>query len=320
MQKATAKRVRVAARLHHFVNLIVLSILTGLFSGVVVTFYNILTSIGEDASSSLYALVRDNPAFVPLLFAGLIAGAFVIGAFLKLVPMIRGSGVPQAEGAARGKLRFKWYTVMCSMFAASLACVFMGLPAGSEGPSLEIGGCAGDGVGAMLRRTRAARRLQIAAGSSAGLATAFNAPVTGLIFAMEEAFRSFSAQVFSCSAVSVIVALTARNLIRAGLGFSTGFSLTSYTFSSPDAMGYLWIFLAALAAALSGVAFYHVMLLFRRLFGKMTFFKGLGKYLVPFLAAGDVVTFEARAESEEELSSYLEELTSLPARYSGRTE
>lgn len=103
---------------------------------------------------------------------------------------------------------------------------------------------------------------------------------------MEEAFHSFSAQVFTSSSVSVIVALAVRNLIRAALGFSTDFSLTSYSFSSPDAMGYLWIFIAALAAALLGVAFYHAMLLCRRLFVKMTFLNGVGKYLVPFLAAG----------------------------------
>ena len=268
------------------VNLIALSILTGLFAGAVVTLYNIVTGIGEEKSVELYSLVRENPAFVPLLFLGLVAGAFVIGTATRFIPMIRGSGVPQIEGAARGVLRFKWYTVMCSMFAASVACIFMGLPAGSEGPSLEIGGCAGDAVGTTLKRSLMVRRLQIAAGSSAGLAAAFNAPVTGLVFAMEEAFRSFSAQVFTCSAVSVLVSLTVRNLMRAAMGFSTGFTFTTFEFSPMEPMGYLYTAIAALAAALLGVAFYHLMLLARKGFSKLTFLKGVGKYVVPFCIAG----------------------------------
>ena len=249
------KRLKKRAKLlgEYGLNLIALSILTGLFSGVVVTFYNILTGIGEQQSVKLYRLVAENPVFVPLLFLGLAAGAIIIGTATRLIPMIRGSGVPQVEGAARGILHFKWYSVMCSMFAASLACVFMGLPAGSEGPSLELGGCAGDGVACMLRRSLMVRRLQIAAGSAAGLAAAFNAPVTGLSFAMEEAFRSFSAQVFTCSAISVLVAVTVRNLVRSALGFSVGFTFTTFEFAAPEPMTYLWTAIAAVCAGLLGV-------------------------------------------------------------------
>ena len=277
---------RLRALREYGVNLIALSILTGLFAGAVVTLYNILTGIAEEKSVELYRLIAANPAFVPLLFVGLAAGAFVIGTATRLVPMIRGSGVPQTEGAARGILHFRWYVVMCSMFAASLACVFMGLPAGSEGPSLEIGASAGQGVGATLRRSLMVRRLQIAAGASSGLAVAFNAPFTGLAFAMEEAFRSFSAQVFTCSAVSVLVSLTVRNLMRSAMGFSVGFTFTTFTYVPMEPIGYLYVAIAALAAGLLGVAFYHLMLLCRRGFSKITFLKGVGKYVIPFFVAG----------------------------------
>ena len=104
-------------------NMVIMSVLTGLFAGVVVTFYNILMSLGEGTSEQLYSMLLENPAFIPLLFVGLAAGALVIGTLVKLVPMIRGSGIPQIEGAARGVVRFKWYITLTSMFAASLACV-----------------------------------------------------------------------------------------------------------------------------------------------------------------------------------------------------
>ncbi|HIU61711.1 MAG TPA: chloride channel protein [Candidatus Coproplasma excrementigallinarum] len=278
----------------HFVNLIALSVLTGLFSGTVVTLYNILTGIGEEQSVTLYTLIVENPAYIPLLFLGLFAGALIIGTITRLIPILRGSGVPQIEGAARGLLHFKWYVVMCSMFAVSLACVFMGLPAGSEGPSLEIGGCAGDGVASSFRRSLMVRRLQIAAGSAAGLAAAFNAPVTGLSFAMEEAFRSFSAQVFTCSAISVVVSLLVRNLLRWAILFPAmdiadvfgSPTFTAFDFATVEPIGYLYTLIAALAAGLLGVAFYHLMLLTRKGLAKITFLKGAGKYVAPFMVAG----------------------------------
>ena len=240
------------------INLVLISLLTGIFAGVAVTFYNILASVGEHTSVKLYSLVLENPAFVPLLLLGLAAGGIVIGTVVRFVPMIRGSGIPQIEGAARGIIRFKWYVTMCSMFAASLACIFLGLSAGAEGPSLQIGGCAGEAVGVTLKRNRMTRRLQIAAGSSSGLAVAFNAPITGLVFAMEEAFRSFSPQVFVCAAISVVSALFTRNAIRPPLGYGVGFTFDTFLFPSGFSFSYcLWAIPAAVVAALVGVAFYY---------------------------------------------------------------
>ncbi len=99
--------------LDNAMNMFCMSVLTGLFAGVIVTFYNILMSIGEGTSEQLYALLSVNPAFIPLLFAGLAAGAVLIGTLVRFVPMIRGSGIPQIEGAARGVIRFKWYVFFC---------------------------------------------------------------------------------------------------------------------------------------------------------------------------------------------------------------
>ena len=272
--------------LENFINVFVLSVLTGLFAGTVVTLYNICAEIGEDCSARLYSLVFSNPAFVPLLLLGLAAGGLVIGTVVRFVPMIRGSGFPQIEGAARGIVRFKWYVTLCSMFATSLACIFMGLAAGSEGPSLEIGGCTGSAVGTVLKRNQMVRRLQIAGGASAGLAVAFNAPITGMVFALEEAFRSFSPQVFITSAISVITALFTRNALRTAMGLSVGFAFNTYTFVQIDALSYLWVALAAVTAALVGVAFYYIVFLTKRLFKRITFLKGVGKYIIPFTLAG----------------------------------
>lgn len=272
---------------YYGINIVFLSVLTGIFAGVVVTFYTICTSYGEQYSRELYSLILQYPAFIPLLFVGLAAGAVVIGTLVRFVPMIRGSGIPQIEGACRGKFPFNWYVTMCSMFAASLACVFMGLAAGSEGPSIEIGGCVGEGTGRILRRSFMIRRLQIASGASAGFAVAFNAPVTGMIFALEEAFKSFSPMIFVSASVSVITALGVRTGIRLALGRSVGFAMEGFVFAqNMDVAGYGYVALAALIVALAAVAFYYAVQGAKKMFSKITFLKGAGKFIIPFVLSG----------------------------------
>lgn len=272
---------------YYGINIVFLSVLTGIFAGVVVTFYTICTSYGEQYSRELYSLILQYPAFIPLLFVGLAAGAVVIGTLVRFVPMIRGSGIPQIEGACRGKFPFNWYVTMCSMFAASLACVFMGLAAGSEGPSIEIGGCVGEGTGRILRRSFMIRRLQIASGASAGFAVAFNAPVTGMIFALEEAFKSFSPMIFVSASVSVITALGVRTGIRLALGQSVGFAMEGFVFAQNMVVaGYGYVALAALIVALAAVAFYYAVQGAKKMFSKITFLKGAGKFIIPFVLSG----------------------------------
>ena len=109
--------------------------ITGLFVGVVVTLFNVLFEGGEAFSESYYAFFRDNPAFIPLLFVALFLGGIVIGGVLKFLPVLRGTGFSQVEGAVQGLYRFKWYEALTGMFASSLFLVFMGLSGGSEGPA-----------------------------------------------------------------------------------------------------------------------------------------------------------------------------------------
>lgn len=290
---------RLNKKLNNFLNFglnfLIVGILTGLFAGTVVTFYNYLAHAFEGYAVDLYALVRDNPAFIPLLLVGLSAGGLVIGTLVKLVPMIRGSGIPQIEGAARGIFPFRWFRTLCSMFAASLACIILGLSAGAEGPSVEIGGCCGYGSGVLLRRNLMVRRMQTAAGASAGFAVAFNAPVTGMIFALEEAFRSFSPQVFISSAISVVVAILTRGAFAQidALNIGKGFAFSAFEFGgfldSWDGGTFAFCgfaLLGAVVAGLIGVAFYHLVFAVKKLFSKIGFFRGTGKYIIPFAFAG----------------------------------
>ncbi len=261
--------------------------LTGLFAGLVVTLFNRLVVLSEQFSRGYYGFFRENPAFIPLLFVALLAGAVIIGGALRFLPMLRGNGFPQTEGATRGLLRFKWYRELTGMFAASLFIVFMGLSAGAEGPSAFIGGACGYGVSDLTRRDPIVRRYQITGGACAGLAVVFNAPLTGIIFAYEEAHKRFTPEVFVCSFSSVAVAVVVRNLLHYAMGLSVGPFLSTFSFpGDPGLLFCAFILLAACVVTVVAVAFYHLAFLVRKYMAKLTRFKGMLRYAVPFVLAG----------------------------------
>ena len=197
--------------------LMAVGICTGLLAGVVVTFYNLAANFLTEYSANLYRGILEHPAFIPLLFLVLAISGFAIAVLVYFVPMVRGSGIPQSEGASRGLLNLKWYQVLPAMAAASLYCMFCGLSAGAEGPSLYIGSACGDATSRLLGGSDMERRYQITGGACAGLAVAFNAPLTGIIFAFEEAHRRFTPSIFICAFSSVLTGLITRNLLYSAM-------------------------------------------------------------------------------------------------------
>ena len=271
------------------VQIAVVGVATGAFAGVVVTLYNMAASALEGVARGYYDFFRESPAFIPLLLAGLALGGVVIGGVVRALPTIRGSGIPQTEGALRGLMRFGWFRALTGMFASSLTAIVLGLPAGAEGPSIMIGGMCGQGMSELTRRNALVRRFQITGGACAGLAVAFNAPLTGMIFAFEEGHRRFSPGIFACSLTSVIVAVIVRNALRAAFGLDTAQFMTTYALSVADLeapLFYLFVLLASVVCAALGVAFARLTGIARRFFSRVTFLKGAGKFMLPFVLAG----------------------------------
>lgn len=253
----------------NFAQLVAVGIVTGIFAGAIATVFNMLVHEGEHIARNVYAYVRANPAFLPLLFVALVGAAFLLGVAANISSVIRGCGIPQAEGGIRGSVRFKWWRDLTLMFASCLLSVFMGLSIGAEGPSVLIGACAGDGVSATLRRNQMIRKYQIAGGACTGLAVASNAPLTGIAFAFEEAYKRITPEVLICSFISVIFGMLTRSAIYAAFGMETANSFSSYVFHTMDVASYGYVVGAGLACGLLGVGFYKLCFFMRSLFKKI---------------------------------------------------
>ena len=253
----------------NILQLVLVGSVTGVFAGAITTVFTILAEMGEELSHGLYAFIRNNPAWIPLWVFALLAGAFIIGVLAQISRLIRGCGIPHAEGASRGILRFKWFRDGTANFAACLLTIFMGLPIGAEGPSAFIGACVGDGVAMTLKRNEMIKRYQITGGACTGLAVASNAPLTGIIFAFEEAHKRFTPEVFICSFSSVVFGMLARFGIYSLLGLEIRNSFSSYVFHELSWKTYAFVVVAALVCALLGVLFHKCSFKLRGLFKKI---------------------------------------------------
>ncbi len=249
--------------------LVLVGAVTGVFSGAVVTVFNILAHKGEEISRDAYAFVRSNPAFLPLLFLALLFGAFLLSVAVKISAVSRGCGIPQAEGATRGLIRFRWWRDATTTFASCLLGIFMGLSIGSEGPSVLIGACVGDGVASSLHRNEMIKKYQITGGACTGLAVASNAPLTGMVFAFEEAHKRFTPEVFICAFSSVVFGILTRSLIYSLLSMEIGSTFQSFLLRELPLSAYGYVLIAGALCGGLGVAFYKSCFKSRDLFGKI---------------------------------------------------
>ena len=285
------------AALESGLTLAAFALLTGAATGVVVTLYNVLIGYAEHAAVTAYGEIFSRPYFIPLLLAALALVALVAGTAVRLVPMIRGSGIPQTEGAARGLFRLKWFSAMCTMFAVSLAAALMGLSAGAEGPSVLMGGCLGEGAGRLTKRGREDERTLVSAGAGAGFAVAFNAPLTGVLFSVEEASKRINPRLVIAALCSVVSGLAVRGGLRSLISLAdpeidplssafSAFDLTVVDTFAEIMLATGLVLIAAAAAALLGAAFFHSVFALRALFSKITPLGGAGKLIIPFVLAG----------------------------------
>src|SRR5277367_2913212 len=133
-----------------------------------------------------------------LLVVTFCAAATAIAAWLvrRYSPRASGSGVPDVEAVLEGALLDESpFRLIPVKFFGGILAIGAGLALGREGPSIQMGASTAHLVGKTFRRGRPDCRVLLAAGAGAGLATAFNAPIGGAIFVLEELVKRFEPRV-----------------------------------------------------------------------------------------------------------------------------
>ncbi|CAN5589106.1 H(+)/Cl(-) exchange transporter ClcA [soil metagenome] len=224
----------------------------GIAAGVVAVVFRVfvdkIEEITHQASSSLSAVM--------FVLFGAIAGGLAGWLTERFCPEGGGSGIPQTKAAILGIRPMRARRVLPIKLGAGLLALASGMSLGREGPTIHMGAATADLFGEMVRAPRRTRRTLLAAGAGAGLAAAFNAPLAGFLFVMEEMRREMSPTTYGTALVGSVVAV---GVARLALGQAPSFSLSE---PSPIPLSAYWaVGIVGVVAALLGVAFNRLLLL-----------------------------------------------------------
>lgn len=130
-------------------------------------------------------------AFVLVVLAAAVSTGLATWLVARFAPMASGSGIPHVEAVLHGKLPPAPLVLVPIKFVGGVLAIGAGLALGREGPTVQMGASIAHVIGQFMRRTASDCRVLLAAGAGAGLATAFNAPIAGAVFVLEELMRRF---------------------------------------------------------------------------------------------------------------------------------
>ncbi|MEG0372492.1 MAG: ClC family H(+)/Cl(-) exchange transporter [Enterococcus sp.] len=181
-------------------------VLIGTLAGIVVSLFRLLIEKMMEHVVNLYLWFHDNPLWlIPWAFV-MIAFAVTIGALMKSDPNIKGSGIPQVEGTLQGEIKLNWFSILWKKFVGGVLSVGSGLFLGREGPSIQLGAMVGQGFSEYTHASTSEKKIFISSGAAAGLGAAFNAPIAGLLFVIEEIHHHFSPLIWLTSLTAALTA------------------------------------------------------------------------------------------------------------------
>ncbi|WP_411679395.1 ClC family H(+)/Cl(-) exchange transporter [Clostridium thailandense] len=172
--------------------LIIEGIIVGILTGFIVVLYRYLLEKSLYVIDGLYIVLSQKYWLIPFWIVTLAIIGYIVGLLVKKEPMISGSGIPQVEGVLLRKLHMNWLKVIIGKFVGGVLSIGSGLSLGREGPSVQLGAAVGLGVSRVFNRLKLEEKFLITSGASAGLAAAFNAPLAGAMFSLEETHKNFS--------------------------------------------------------------------------------------------------------------------------------
>lgn len=195
-----------------------LSALIGIFAGLLCTFFDIaIRYIVEGRADVLRA--QGGIDFITIItVVGSSAIMACCGFYLvhRFAPEAAGSGIPDIEGALDGLRPVRWWRVIPVKFFGGLGAIGAGMVLGREGPSVQMGGSVGKMLSDLFRlKDQEGQHTLVASGAAAGLAAAFNAPLAGVMFVIEEMRPQFRYNLVSVKAVmiaAIMATITYRTL------------------------------------------------------------------------------------------------------------
>ena len=196
------------------------AMLTGMGTGGVIYLFQGLVHLALFLSGKAFDAARGNPVLIPAI----VLGAALLGLFssiiIKAEPDAAGGGIPSSVAAIRGIISLRWLRNLLATVSASVLTYVAGVPLGTEGPCVQLGTAVGRGTANLSEKFEGALdRYAMTSGACAGFAAVTGAPLSGILFALEEAHKKITPTLLVMSAVSVftgVCTLDVLNLLTGG--------------------------------------------------------------------------------------------------------
>src|SRR5437868_2681231 len=205
---------------------LLLAIFIGIFSGLAVVCFRITIEFLriELLGSSV------SPVFPRILLAPALTGLVIALLVMFIFPRVRGSGVNQTKSALYVYDGYIPFRTVIGKFICSALAIGSGQSLGPEDPSLQIGAGLASALGRRLHLSRERVRLIAPIGAAAGLAAAFNAPISAVLFVIEEVIGRWSAGVLGAVVLSAVSSVVVE---RWFLGFAPLFRIPAFQMFRP---------------------------------------------------------------------------------------
>jgi CIC family chloride channel protein len=191
----------------------------------------------------------------------------------RIAPETSGSGVQEIEGALDEQRPLRWKRVLPIKFLGGIFALGAGMVLGREGPTIQMGGNIGKMMADLFKISKDELHTLVAAGAGAGLAAAFNAPLAGILFVVEEMRSQFKFTFLSFQ--SVVIACAVSDIVLRTL-MGQGPDIVMPRYPSPQ-LSYLWVFVVfGSIFGLFGYLFNYLLIV------SLDFFAGLRGWLYVF--------------------------------------
>jgi CIC family chloride channel protein len=233
------------------VTLSALALLVGAATGLVCALFRLCLQ-EADRLRDLAIDWAHGQAFVGFLVVVLAGASCALAAWLvrRFAPQATGSGIPHVELVLRQEVPPAPLILLPVKFVGGLLAIGSGLALGREGPSVQMGASLAHLFAKLSRRSWADARVLMAAGAGAGLATAFNAPIAGAIFVLEELVQRFEHRI---AIAALAASATAIATARAILGSQPDFTVMA--FDHVPSLGLALFLVLGLLAGVLAVAY-----------------------------------------------------------------
>lgn len=193
------------------------------------------------------------PAYYILPLFGLVGGFLAGWLVERLAPAAAGSGMSEVKAVlAQVPMPLNLRIALVKLISATLVLA-TGIPLGREGPTVQIGAALANQFSRWFPTSPDHRRQLIAAGAGAGLAAAFNAPIAGVLFVVEELLQDVSGITLGTAILSsFIAAVVARIWGSHSLDLDLNLVTPNTSFFAPEIPFYL---LLGILGGLGGVLF-----------------------------------------------------------------